>query len=91
MKTKTTITFSELTDVADEAVKRAFIGRDGDGKRQIIVVVWSDVLCVGGYRDSVAYPVDGCELSNERFQEAAAFALARLDKRLELDGAIVEV
>ena len=85
------LTFTVLERPTDAAVSRAYVGRDEQGRRQIFVLVWIEGMVeVFGGRWA-AYPVNGCALDNPRFQEVAAFALARLDNGLELDGATVEV
>jgi len=85
------LTFTRLEKPNDTAVQTAYVGRDEQGRRQMLVLVWvAGMIPVVGGRWA-AYPVNGCALDNDRFQEAAAFALARLDNGLELDGATVEV
>lgn len=85
------LTFARLEQPTDDAAATAYIGRDDDGKRQALIVVWVDgMIPLTGCRWS-AYPTGDCDLSDVRFQEIAAFALARLDNKLELHGATVEV
>jgi len=85
------LTFTRLTDIADTAASAAYVARDTDGKRQVLIVVWVDGMIPLTRCRWSAYPPGDCDLSNERFQVAAAFALARLDNGLELNGATVEV
>ena len=85
------LTFYRLESPNDEAVSRAYVARDDDGKRQALVLCWVvGMIPLAGSRWA-AYPDAACDLDNDRFQEAAAFALARLNSGLELDGATVEV
>ena len=85
------LTFTRLEKPADKAAATAYVAHDADDKRQVLVVVWVEgMIPLTGCRWSV-YPPHDCDLSDVRFQEVAAFALARLDNGLELDGATVEV
>ena len=85
-----TLTFTRIA-TTDPAAVTAYIANDADGQRQALIVVWvAGMIPFVGARWS-AYPAPDSDLSNDRFQQAAAFALARLDNGLELDGATVEV
>ena len=85
-----TLTFARIYP-NDPAVQRAFVARDNDGARVLIVVEWAAKLAELMHQRRAAYPDKDCPLSLERFSAAAHFALARLDNGLELDGATVEV
>ena len=85
-----TLTFARI-DSYDPAVQRAFVARDNDGARVLIVVEWVAKLAELMRERRGVYPDKNYPLSLERFNAAANFALARLDNGLELDGATVEV
>jgi hypothetical protein len=86
-----TLTFTRLDKPNNEAVACAYVAHDGDGKRQALILCWADWMTSHTHCRWSAYSDAICDLDDARFEEIAAFALARLGNGLELDGATVEV
>jgi hypothetical protein len=85
------LTFVQLRDYRDDGASRAVAGIDDEGNRQVLAVEWiAELVPLVGARFSV-YPLDGSCLAQEQCALVVAFVKARLNNRLPLVGAALEV